>query len=136
MPTSIVVSGTDVYVAGVSITQGEVGSAISGYWKNGTWVGLPSQGGTRLTAVLPLLAPFYNISGNAGIPGAMLAYTDGTDKIAVADASGNYTFNVSPDWLGTVTPSRSGYTFTPASMPYFSVQADQTQDYTPSVEDK
>ena len=33
-------------------------------------------------------------------------------------------------WTGTVTPSLSGYTFTPASSSYSNVAANQTQNYT------
>jgi hypothetical protein len=71
------------------------------------------------------------ISGNAGIAGATLSYTDGTAKTATADGSGNYSFPVSYNWSGTVTPSMTGYTFTPASKPYTNVIANQTaQNYT------
>jgi Tol biopolymer transport system component len=79
--------------------------------------------------VLPV-GPF-TISGNAGVAGATLSYTDGTVKTATADASGNYSFTVSYNWTGTVTPSKTGYTFTPASKPYTNVLANQTaQNYT------
>ena len=50
----------------------------------------------------------YTISGNAGVAGATLSYTDGTAKTASADGSGNYSFTVSYNWSGTVTPSRTG----------------------------
>jgi hypothetical protein len=73
----------------------------------------------------------YAILGNAGIAGATLSYTDGSPKTATADGSGNYSFLVSYNWTGTVTPSKTGYTFSPASRPYANVLADQTaQDYT------
>ncbi|MCU0285665.1 MAG: hypothetical protein MUF15_04625 [Acidobacteria bacterium] len=73
----------------------------------------------------------YTISGNAGIAGATLSYTDGTPKTATADGSGNYSFTVSYDWSGTVTPSYTGYSFTPANRTYTNVLANQTsQDYT------
>jgi hypothetical protein len=74
---------------------------------------------------------YYIISGNAGVAGATLSYTDGTSKTVTADGSGNYSFAVSYNWSGTVTPSKPGYTFTPANMPYTNVLANQTaQDYT------
>jgi hypothetical protein len=73
----------------------------------------------------------YAISGNAGVAGATLSYTDGAARTATADGSGNYSFTVSYNWSGTVTPSKTGYTFTPASKPYTNVLANQTaQDYT------
>jgi hypothetical protein len=73
----------------------------------------------------------FTISGNAGVAGATLSYTDGTSKTATADSSGNYSFTVSYNWSGTVTPSKSGYTFTPPSRSYGNVTSNQTnQNYT------
>jgi 2',3'-cyclic-nucleotide 2'-phosphodiesterase (5'-nucleotidase family) len=73
----------------------------------------------------------YTISGNAGVGGAKLSYTDGTPKTATADGSGNYSFSVSYDWTGTVTPSKIGYVFTPTHIDYTNVLANQTsQNYT------
>jgi uncharacterized delta-60 repeat protein len=72
----------------------------------------------------------YTISGNAGTAGATLSYTDGLVKTATADGSGNYSFQVSYNWSGTVTPSKTGYSFSPASRTYTSLTADQTvQNY-------
>ena len=73
------------------------------------------------------------ISGNAGIAGATLSYTDGTAKTATADGSGIYSFTVSYNWSGTVTPAKPGYTFNPASKDYTNVISDQTaQNYVAS----
>ncbi|MDO9300243.1 MAG: hypothetical protein Q7T89_02630, partial [Anaerolineales bacterium] len=51
----------------------------------------------------------YTISGNAGIGGATLKYTDGTPKNVTADDSGNYSLTVPSDWSGSVTPYKVGY---------------------------
>jgi hypothetical protein len=76
----------------------------------------------------------FNISGNAGIGGATLSYTDGAPQTATADSAGLYSFSVSSGWSGTVTPSKTGYTFTPASKSYTNVLADQTgQNYAAAV---
>ena len=73
----------------------------------------------------------YTISGNTGVGGATLSYTDGTPKTATSDDSGNYSFIASYNWSGTVTPSLTGYTFSPTNRSYTNVLADQTsQDYT------
>ncbi|MFA5973301.1 MAG: LamG domain-containing protein, partial [Lentimicrobiaceae bacterium] len=66
------------------------------------------------------------ISGNAGVAGAVLAYTDGTPKTVTADATGNYSFKVPIDWSGTITPSATGYTFNPANISLSNVVANQT----------
>ena len=70
------------------------------------------------------------ISGNAGVAGATLSYTDGTPKTATADGSGLYNFTVSYNWSGTVTPSLAGYGFIPASRTYANVTVNQdAQNY-------
>ncbi len=76
----------------------------------------------------------YAISGNAGVTGTTITYTGGS---TTAGTGGAYSFNVPSGWSGTVTPSYTGYTFTPASRNYSNVMADQTgQDYaaTPVVQ--
>jgi serine protease len=71
------------------------------------------------------------ISGNAGVDGATLSYTDGTAQTTTADSSGNYAIIVSSNWTGTVTPSKTGYIFSPASREYSGISSDQvSQDYT------
>ncbi len=71
------------------------------------------------------------ISGNAGVAGVTLSYTDGTAKTAISDGSGNYSFTVSYNWSGTVTPSKTGYTFTPTNRTYTNVVTNRSnQDYT------
>jgi hypothetical protein len=70
----------------------------------------------------------FTISGNAGTPGATINYTGGS---TIADGSGNYSFTVPADWTGTVTPSKTGFVFSPPSRTYTAVAANQTaQDYT------
>jgi Tol biopolymer transport system component len=72
----------------------------------------------------------YIISGNAGVEGVTLSYTDGTPKTTTSDDSGNYSFTVSYGWSGMVTPFKSGFTFTPSSIEYTNVLMDQlTQNY-------
>jgi uncharacterized repeat protein (TIGR02543 family) len=68
------------------------------------------------------------ISGNAGAAGTTITYTGGS---TTADESGNYFFTVTSKWTGTVTPSKTGYTFSPASRDYSAISSDQVnQDYT------
>ncbi|MBK9797736.1 MAG: beta-propeller fold lactonase family protein [Holophagaceae bacterium] len=72
----------------------------------------------------------FTISGYAGVSGGSIAYTDGTAKTAAIDGFGNYTFTVSYNWTGTVTPTLAGYTFFPASKSYANVLSDQlTQNF-------
>ncbi len=74
-----------------------------------------------------------SISGSVGVAGAgaTLSYTDGMPKTATADANGIYSFAVTFNWTGTVTPTKAGVTFSPASRSYTNLAANQTgQNYT------
>ena len=86
---------------------------------------------TSTTTSTPTLPPDPSISGNVGVPGATLTYTDGTRKTAFSDGSGNYSFNVSYGWSGTVTPSKPGYAFTAAYRAYAALTSSAaSQDFT------
>jgi hypothetical protein len=74
------------------------------------------------------------ISGNAGVAGTTLTYGDGEDTTVTADESGNYSFLVPYNWTGAVTPSKTGYTFTPESIGFANVLiCADTSDFTPSL---
>ncbi len=86
---------------------------------------------SSVPATVTINVTAHTISGNVGVAGATLSYTDGTPKTVIADGTGLYTFQVPTDWSGTVTPSKAGFTFSPINMTYTNVLADQTaQDYT------
>jgi len=71
------------------------------------------------------------IAGNAGVAGATLSYFDGTAKTATADGSGNYSFTVSYNWNGTVTPSKTNFVFTPTSKTYSNLTTNlPSENYT------
>ena len=70
------------------------------------------------------------ISGNAGVAGVTLSYTDGTAKTSTSQADGSYSLQVSYGWSGTVTPSHACYTFI-LSNTYSNVITNQTaENYT------
>jgi hypothetical protein len=70
------------------------------------------------------------IAGNAGVGAALLSYNLGGPQTASADSMGEYSFFVPDHWSGTVTPSKTGYLFTPANRVYADVTTDQlNQDY-------
>ena len=72
----------------------------------------------------------FTISGNAGVSGATLRYTDGTPKTVTSQGNGSYSLSVSDNWTGTVTPSHPCYSFSPPSRSYSNVTANQTgQNY-------
>lgn len=71
--------------------------------------------------ILPALAappPTFSISGNisgAGGNGASVALSGAATATATADVSGNFTFANLANGSYTVTPTKTGFTFTPAS---------------------
>ena len=75
----------------------------------------------------------YTISGNTGIGGAVLNYSGGK---TVSDTTGKYIITVRTGWTGTVTPSKLGYSFSPASHSYTNLSAniaDQNFSATPPI---
>jgi hypothetical protein len=119
---------------GNGITVGENGNVYVAGRSSASW-GAPvnpfEDGGSDDVFIANLGIFACTISGNAGVSGAILSYIDGTPKTAIADSSGNYLFPVSYMWSGTVTPFKTGYTFTPASRTYTNIVSDQTsQNYT------
>jgi hypothetical protein len=75
----------------------------------------------------------FIISGNVGVGGATLSYTDATLKTATSLPDGSYSLAVSSNWSGTVTPTHPCYNFTPANKSYNNVTSNQTaQNYTPT----
>ena len=50
----------------------------------------------------------------------------------VTSGGGSYSATVNSGWSGTVTPTKVGYTFSPANREYLDLSSDQmNQDYTP-----
>ena len=76
------------------------------------------------------------ISGNVGAPGVNLSYFNVTNRTVMSDLNGAYSITVPSDWSGTVTPSRSYFTFDPTIRTYSNVTANQSaQDYTATSSD-
>ena len=74
------------------------------------------------------------ILGNAGVSGALLSYYDSSNKSVTADSTGAYSITIPYNWSGTITPSKSGYTFVPPSATFTNVTSTQTiQNFTALV---
>ncbi len=64
----------------------------------------------------------FSVSGsvkradNSAISGASIALSGAVSRTVAADASGNYSLPGVPDGTYTLTPSKAGYTFNPASL--------------------
>jgi regulation of enolase protein 1 (concanavalin A-like superfamily) len=81
--------------------------------------------------------PTYNLSGRvatsagAGISGVSITLSGSAAGTASTDADGAWSINTLPAGGNyTVTPSRSGYTFSPTSRTYNNLQANQVADFT------
>ena len=78
------------------------------------------------------------ISGTAtlnGLPLPNVAFSaSGGWSCTNSDAQGQYSCAVPDGWTGTITPSQTGYTFSPASKNYSSIAADDPgEDYTATL---
>lgn len=76
--------------------------------------------GVNLTGNVPvgivlLYAATYSISGNAGVAGATVSYTGTSSGSTTADGSGNYTLSGLSNGSYTITPSLTGYSFSPTN---------------------
>ncbi|MGE5376038.1 MAG: C39 family peptidase, partial [Bacteroidota bacterium] len=92
-----------------------------------TWGG-SYAGMTMQTVTIVNLAPSADIaiSGNVGVAGATISYIDITPKTTQSDANGNFTITVPTGWSGTITPTRTGFTFTPGSISYTNAASNLT----------
>ena len=90
--------------------------------------------GANGTANFTVQAATYSISGAitpaASGSGATVSLTGSTTATVTADASGNYTFSGLANGSYTVTPSKAGFTFTPANRAVTISNANVTANFT------
>jgi hypothetical protein len=133
-------AGTLVNLSGPSsanVTADATGSYTFTGLGNGTYVVTPSKTGFTFSPAnqsvtvnganksLPnftaTAVPTWSISGTispaASGSGALLTLSGSPSSTTTADASGSYSFSGLPNGTYTVTPSKSGFTFSPASLP-------------------
>jgi hypothetical protein len=109
--------GTTLSVYRNGVLQGSVSDAT---YSSGT-VGLQLEALTATTDIVVTdfqageVVSVYSISGNAGIPSALISYTGTSSGSVFADGSGNYTISGLANGPYTITPSKVGYTFSPTS---------------------
>jgi hypothetical protein len=77
----------------------------------------------------------YTISGQisasgTALSGVTVALSGGSTATTTTDSAGNYSFAALVPSTYTVTPSRSGYTFTPPSQTFTSITSNQTASFT------
>jgi len=77
----------------------------------------------------------YDITGNAQIAGVAMKGFPG--RAVITNASGSYTATVEHGWAGTVTPTKEGYDFEPASLPFNNVLGPQSgQDFVGTLQQR
>lgn len=109
------------------ITPAKSGFTFSPSSKSVTVNGADSTGVTFTAS--PQTNPTFSISGNlsgAGGAGATITVSGSSSGTATADAAGSFTLGGLANGNYTVTPSKSGFTFSPASKAVIINGADQT----------
>lgn len=76
------------------------------------------------------ISGYVRISTGGGINGVLMS---GLPNNPSTDADGHYSDIVPHGWMGTVVPTKTGYSFSPSSTPYIYVASNQTADYTGTV---
>ncbi len=84
--------------------------------------------------IYPATSITYSIAGNAVLSGVTLNYTDGTAKSVTSGTDGSYSLTIPSNWSGTVTPSKTDYTFSPVNYSYTNITSDQSgQNFTATL---
>ena len=79
-----------------------------------------------------IISGYVRTSEDTGISGVTMSGLPGNPT---TNGDGYYSDTVDHGWSGTVTPTKSGYTFDPSNRPYTDVTTDQTaQNYTGTLE--
>ncbi|MCP4219014.1 MAG: BACON domain-containing protein [bacterium] len=144
-------AGVTIAVSGESPITTSAGGTYS-FAVNGGWVGTitPSLTGSTFTPTSRTVGPvgvnydrqdfnmdttLHTISGtilyegSVGLADVTLTLSTGGSTVTASD--GTYGIDVTDGWSGTITPSRSGFSFAPASLTYTVITADNNgQDYT------
>ncbi|MGC9057307.1 MAG: hypothetical protein ACP5J6_10700 [Candidatus Saccharicenans sp.] len=129
-----------------SVSYGATGSVIDGpvenegyLWVKVQWDGYPTPGWSNSAPLAKLESQSFTISGyvrtseGAGISGVVMNGLPGNPG---TDSNGFYASAVPLGWSGMVTPTKSGYSFSPPSMTYNNVTTDQNTNYTGTVVDQ
>ena len=83
-----------------------------------------------VTGQNPTISGYVRTEGGSGISGVTLSFSNGGGS-TTTNSNGYYSKQVPYGWSGTVTPSKSGYTFSPPSRSYSNVTSNRTnQNYT------
>ena len=106
-------------------------------WVKVQWDGQSTSGWCNSAPLAKIQTQNFTISGyvrtssSTGISGVVMNGLPGNPS---TDANGYYSGSVPYGWSGTVTPTKAGYSFSPASTTYTNVTSNQTTNYTGSLD--
>ena len=81
----------------------------------------------------PVVSGSVKTASGTGVSGVSINFSN-SGGTATTNASGNYSVTLANGYSGTATPSKTGYTFTPATKSYSNLTTNQTgQDYTATL---
>lgn len=134
-------SGNQTDIA-VSLTAPSTAGSYTGTWRMQNGAGQPF--GSFITVVIAVGssatvtpgpsptagAGTYTISGNAGAANARLDYAGTTSGSVTAGDNGDYSISVPSGWIGSITPTKGHYVFSPSSQSFTNVISDQTFNFT------
>ena len=105
-------------------------SPSAGTW----WAGVYgyAAGSYTITATITTSTATYTISGSVGTSSATVNLTGAATKTTTSDSSGNYSFTGLANGTYTVTPSKTGCTFSPTSQNVTINGANKTANFTAS----
>src|SRR6185369_11419357 len=129
------VDAVSIFTAPQAITSPLTWSVPGNHYRGqGVWVRYTN--GTQFSGIsegVTIPEPSHTISGDAGIGGVTLSYTDDTTKTVTSASDGSYSLSARAHWNGTVTPAHPCFTFNPTNRTYSDLAANQTsQNYMPT----
>jgi hypothetical protein len=120
---------TGLYNGSYTVTPGRTGFTFNPASSPQTVSGANTPGVNFIAT--PVQAATYSISGQvtsngSGLSGVAVALSGASSATAITGATGNYAFTGLANGSYTVTPSKAGFTFDPASSPQTVSGADKT----------
>lgn len=99
--------------------------------------GSPADGSPDIGAltVTPVTITGQITVGGSPLAGVSVAFSNGGPTVTT-DASGNYSVYVDVGYSGTITPTKTGYTFTPTSSSLSNQTANATRNFTAAAPSK
>jgi uncharacterized repeat protein (TIGR02543 family) len=121
-----------IYLWSGTVTPAKTGHTFSPSSRSYSYVTSDQTGQDYTAALLTFtISGTVSVGGGSGVSGVAM---NGLPGNPATNSIGSYSANVDYGWSGTVTPAKSGHTFSPSSRSYFNVNSNQAnQDYTATL---